>query len=536
MSSGILDAKLRKSDRMREDTRWAETLRHSSSDDGDSVASGDDHAATESPSTSKKRSKTKKRQKKVRSWAGAILTRGKVKRKDDMAGSKSSPSPVLTRTNSDLGSGLDVNFDDDNVVVIRTPTNPTSPDSHSPSDNADAPASLENSWKPRSFYEQGRQNDVLSPIIDLDAALGPFNTPDMGSSGTAKSGFSAATKRMYSGGRRGEFVGPEMRYHRRTESAPEMPPFDRSFLNNRLVNNSALENPDVFYEEEEDAFLAATSENDERGPLQGVAGAADQQSLESKESSDTLTRQPGENFANPQEQTGLGIQKQEPDDAPDSLATCSNQENQNPTDQQSASDQLRDARNPFSNQPKSPVELIKHEDWLRKVPVPPSPDISPRFLPTDRPATSPIDFTPNIPIPPLSLQGGTSVSNSPFPSPDFAGSSPDFPRSITTSSTTDRNFSSPSYNPSMEFPHASADDVPSLTSSASTTTNTLNRFSATFFQRSRLSTDRSASFSAAGNRRNSQANSSKRSSLASLSKLFRKNDHHEPTWMLIICT
>lgn len=515
MSAGILDAALRKGGGMGGDSRWPESSRNSSSDDGSSLTSVEDHGA------SKKSSKHKKRQKKVRSWAGAILTRGKGKRshaKHD-TGPKSAPLPVLTRTNSDLGSGLDVDFDDDTIVVIRTPTNPTAPVSFVDTDETDAQPSLESSWKPRSFYEQGTQNDALSPIIDLDAALGPFNTPDMRSGRAPETGFSAATKRMYSGGRRGEFIGPEMRYHRRAESAPEMPPFDRSFLNNRLANNSAMENPDVFYEEEEDAFLAATSESDERAPSQ-VAGDADKQSLESKESSDTLTREPGDSSTDPQ-QAGLGIQKHEQVGAPDSPVTSTAQEDPKPArlpPAPTAADPLRNARNPFSNPPRSPVEMVKQEDWLRKVPVPPSPDISPRFLPADhRPATSPMEFTPNIP--PLSLPGVSSASNSSFPSPDFPGSSPDFPRSITTSSTTDRNFSNPSYNPSMEFPHASADDVPSLTSSASTTTNTFNRFSATFFPRPRLSTDRSASFSAAVHRRTSQANAPKRSSLASLSKL-----------------
>ncbi|KAK1146530.1 hypothetical protein N8T08_002960 [Aspergillus melleus] len=512
MSAGILDAALRKNGGMGDGNRWSETPRSSSSDD-DSLISVEDQG------TSKKSSKAKKRQKKVRSWAGAILTRGKGKRihsKPD-TGPKSAPPPVLTRTNSDLGSGLDVDFDDDTVVVIRTPTNPTAPVSLVDTDEVDGQPSLESSWKPRSFYEQGTHNDALSPIIDLDAALGPFNTPDMRSGNVPETGFSAATKRMYSGGRRGEFVGPEMRYHRRAESAPEMPPFDRSFLNNRLANNSAMENPDVFYEEEEDAFLAATSESDEQASSRTVAGDADKQSLGSKESSDTLTHQAGDSSTDPQ-QAGLGIQKHEMAGAPDSPITSTDQEAPKPAEPPTAADQLRNARNPFSNQPRSPVELVKQEEWLRKVPVPPSPDISPRFLPADhRPATSPMEFTPNIP--PLSLQGVSSASNSSFPSPDFPGSSPDFPRSITTSSTTDRNFSNPSYNPSMEFPHASADDVPSLTSSASTTTNTLNRFSATFFQRPRLSTDRAASFSAAVHRRTSQANAPKRSSLASLSKL-----------------
>lgn len=528
ISSGIIDAALRRHHGVSDDSHWAGYSRHSSSDDGDSYASTEGpRGSFESSSSAKKKSKSKKRQKKVRSWAGAILTRGKGKRnqskKDETNKSPIAP-PVITRTNSDLGSALDVNFDDDeDIVIIRTPTNPTAPKSREQAADAEASPSLENSWKPRSFYEQTTENDALSPIIDLDAALGPFNTPDGRSRHVAESGFSAATKRMYSGGRRGEFVGPEMRYHRRAESAPEMPPFDRSFLNQvRFANTAALETPDVFYEEEEDAFLAATSDSpkhsDEKPAAQIIASrteSVDHQSKDSKDSSATLTKD-HTSQVDPQ-QSGLGIQK---DGSPEPNAISAAQDNSSPGGQQCSVSQLQNAKNPFSTRPKSPgpAEIIKQELWQRRLGVPPSPDVSPRFTPADnRPCTSPLELTPNIPS--FSLQGGSSLSNSSFPSPDFAGSSSDAPRSITTSSTTDRNFSSPSYNPSMDFPHASIEDVPSLTSSASTTTNPLNRFSATFFQRPRLSTDRSASFSAAVHRRSSQANSSKRSSLASLSKL-----------------
>ncbi|GES59258.1 cell wall proline rich protein [Aspergillus terreus] len=525
LSSGVLDAALRRHNMG--DHPWADP-RHSSSDDADSDASADEHGA--SGSGSKKRVKTKKRQKKVRSWAGSILTRGKGKRhqsKKEPSEAKSEEvrAPVLTRTNSDLGSGLDVEFDDDNIVVIRTPTNPNAPRSQQPTDD-DQPT-LENSWKPRSFYEQDtQQNDTLSPIIDLDAALGPFNTPDMGSRKVAESGFSAASRRMYSGGRRGEFVGPEMRYHRRAESAPALPPFDRSFLaSSRLSSNFAMEHPDVFYEEEEDAFLAATSESEKDcgGQVSTTAVSApteepDKESERSKESSQTLRCQRSvENNEMQNTQTGLGIG--EPPKSPTPSDVQPRTEESPQTDRQDVTKQLRNASNPFSNYPRGPLDTAKQQDWhqrIPKLPIPPSPDISPRFTPADqRPATSPLELTPNIPQ--FSLHGGSSISNSSFPSPDFTVSS-DAPRSVTTSST-DRNFSNPCYNQSMDFPHASVEDVPSLTSSASTMTNTLNRFSANFFQRPRLSTDRSASFSAAVHRRSSQPNSSKRSSLASLSKL-----------------
>ncbi|KAI9931901.1 hypothetical protein ASPWEDRAFT_171971 [Aspergillus wentii DTO 134E9] len=522
LSAGILDAALRKKSPTDEDYRLS-----SSSDDTSSDTSVDDD---DSPQSSKKQaSKAKKKQKKVRSWAGSILTRGKGKKHHSKKDKSQRPKPpMLTRTNSDFGSGLDVNFDDDNIVVLRTPTNPSYPESSHPTiDTTETPPSLENSWKPRSFYEQGtQQGDVLSPVIDLDAALGPFNTPDLRSDGpaTASTGFSAATKRMYSGGRRGEFVGPEMRYHRRAESAPEMPPFDRSALiGNRFSSNSVAENPDVFYEEEEDAFLAATNESpidgdgngDELPPSQALSSPTkepDDQSASSKDSSDTLTREPADDDVKPQN-AGLGIRRNAPPHL--NVDGVSSREDRRAAAQQNAVNQIHQANNPFSNQPKTPVEFIKQEEWHHKMPVPPSPDVSPRFLPADkRPVTSPLE-----PMPPFSLHNGSSLPNSSFPSPDFHGCSPDGPRSITTSSTTDRKFSNPSYNMSMDFPHASIEDVPSLTSSASTMTNTMNRFSATFFPR-RGSNDRSASFSAAVHRRSSHAHSQKRTSLASLSKLM----------------
>ncbi|RAH65083.1 putative cell wall proline rich protein [Aspergillus aculeatinus CBS 121060] len=508
--------------------------RSSSSSNTGSTSDTSDRDARESSDsfdTHKRISKAKKRQKKVRSWAGAILTRGKAKRhaKKDMSENiqPSVPAPVITRTNSDLGSGLDVDFDDDTIVVIRTPTNPATPDARRPTSHDSNVPSLEHSWKPRSFYEQTTQNDALSPVIDLDAALGPFNTPDMHSGRVAESGFSAATKRMYSGGRRGEFVGPEMRYHRRAESAPEMPPFDRSFLgNNRFVNTSTLENPDVLYEEEEDAFLAATSEspaeNIERPLSQVIISTsrddAESRSEESKSSSETLTAHPVVDEVRDQPHTGLGIQETETHIMSTADATSSIQEDLRPRTASNPIHQLQNAGNPFSNSLSGSVDVAEQEAWQHRMPVPTSPDVSPRFMAADtRPTTSPMELTYNIP--PLSLQGSTLVSNSSFPSPDFTGCSSDAPRSIKTPSTSDHNFSNPSYNTSMDLPQTSVEDVPSLTSSASTTTNTPHRFSGTFFGRPRLSSDRSASFSEAVRRRTSRANSYKRSSLASLSKL-----------------
>jgi hypothetical protein len=289
-----------------------------------------------------------------------------------------------------------------------------------------------------------------------------------------------------------------------------MPPFDRAFLGgHRFPTTSSLENPDVFYEEEEDAFLAATSESgkDNDEPPQDPATRTepkDNKSEDSVESSDTLTRQPTDMSVG-EDSTGLGIQKAAAanDATPTPGASPSSQELSKPVEQRFYTGQNQKLSTPFSLRPKTPIETFRSEEWQSRIRAPPSPEISPRFLPADhRPVTSPTELSA---IPPFSHQGGCSLPNSSFPSPDFTVSS-EPPRSITTSSTTD------------PFPHASVEDVPSLTSSASTMTNTFNRFSASFFPRPRMSTDRAASFSAAVHRRSSQP-SSKRSSLASLSKL-----------------
>lgn len=502
-----------------DDAHSTDTSRQSFSDDGSETASDDDD-----DDESKPRSKSKKKQKRVRSWAGSLLTRKSKHHKKEKARPPALTPPALSRTNSDVGSAMDVDFDND-VVVIRTPTHPEAPRSvpeRAAEDNsapapvpAPAPApSLETAWKPSTFYEQTAQdnNTLSSPVIDLDAALGPFNTPDMRPAKTSK--FLLATQNMYSGGRRGEFVGPEMRFHRRTESAPVMQPFDRNALIATRLGGAAPETPDVFYEEEEDAFLAANQspKNELAVPKRAAAAAVaesqtgtashadDEKSIKSaksNDSADTLTRAPKTESI--PSSRGLGIQS-----TVDRPSSGSQSEDAG----QDTIETLPLAKNPSPVHPRSPVEVLKSEECAPKPRAPPSPDVSPRYLAVDkRPATSPNELLPSIQ--PFSLSGsaGVSPSDSSFPSPDV----PRF---------SDRNFSSYSYQhlPS-EYQYASVEDVPSLTSSASTMTNTLGRFSASFFPRARLSTDRAASFSAAVHRRSSQTTSSKRSSLASLSKL-----------------
>lgn len=116
------------------------------------------------------------------------------------------------------------------------------------------------SWKPR--HVRALDEETMSPMIDLDAALGPFNTPsaydpewDALQKGTT------TKRRMHSAAGMGGFIGPGMHYHRRAESAPEMVPFDNlRFGIHRLGSSSTM--ADVFEEDEEDDDWEDTKASD----------------------------------------------------------------------------------------------------------------------------------------------------------------------------------------------------------------------------------------------------------------------------------
>lgn len=90
----------------------------------------------------------------------------------------------------------------------------------------------------------------MSPIIDLDAALGPFNTPtgrDLEWEASQR-GSSLRKRRMHSAAGIGGFATP---YHRRAESAPQMAAFENSRMSIHHLGSSSTM-ADVFEEDEED--------------------------------------------------------------------------------------------------------------------------------------------------------------------------------------------------------------------------------------------------------------------------------------------
>lgn len=187
-----------------------------------------------SRSESKKGSIRKKKQKRVRSWAGSILTRKSKPRKSKSVRRRSATPPVYQeQVIEDFGDYL--------TEVPEAPI---------------APLVLVTEPEPDpSTAEPGRtpEDDIPYPMIDLDAALGPFNTPSSRDPqwDEAQKTDTQPKRQLHSAvGLRG-FSGPGMHYHRRAESAPEMPPFEAvRFGIHRFGSSSTM--ADVFEEDEEE--------------------------------------------------------------------------------------------------------------------------------------------------------------------------------------------------------------------------------------------------------------------------------------------
>lgn len=216
---------------------------------------GDDEA--ESQSDSKKSTNTKKKQKKVKTWAGSILTRktkSRSRKKSTRPRSLTSPLPQ---------EDGDDDMEEDGTEIVEPPAAPTVMVTESPCPPAPA------SPKP--------EEDASYPMIDLDAALGPFNTPstrDPAWEEAQRAGAPPKRQLHSAAGMRG-FQGPGMHYHRRAESAPEMPPFEAGrFGIPRFGSSSTM--ADVFEEDEEDeAESGPKSPSEESTPEASGASVVD---------------------------------------------------------------------------------------------------------------------------------------------------------------------------------------------------------------------------------------------------------------------
>ena len=444
--------------------------------------------------------KVAKRQRKVRTWAGSILSRKARHRvpKEKLV-TRRSPTPPLQSLVPDEEFCLeDINFDEDTSCVIVTPTDQASEPSRAITDIA--------SWKPREASPNSDSDGSIA-ILDLDAALGPFGTLDAGADpdDSAARGLSLARRRMHSSGTTGGFYGSGMHYHRRTESLPEMAAINyHPFGFPRLGSNLTM--ADVFEEEEEEDRHIQKEEAASSEPPQNASG---------KEPSEIglVLEISSSDYTSP------ALERPGPDSKAKSLGS-----NDFPIQS------IRGGQESAAGFPGSdivpnrlaPVKIVNtDEEPCGEMVVGPS-DKSPITpassdgLFTHRPASAPIDFAMRKPA----FLYTTPDPSSCVSSPEFNRTSFDIPRMHTAnSSITDRATldSSRMGENGLSLRGSSVDDVPSLTSSASTVISAYpSRFSTSLGTRPEGVRSSSLSGPSSNNRSGSP---NKRSSLASLSRL-----------------
>ena len=427
----------------------------------------------------------KSRQTKGKSWAGMLRKPSGVIASGDESGPPVASSETHNTPDDQEPTDLedfsldDVNFDEDTTLVIRSPQYDVP---------RSAPVNTNSTWHSDSTAEP-----ESGSVLDLDAAWDLAGN-EIQTRMSAGGGFRMGQRRLHSSGTTGGFIGPGMHYHRRAESAPVMTPVDYHLGFPRFGSNPQM--ADVFEEEEED--------ENHKPQSQKQSPESDPTEHESKA-------------------LGLGVQVVDVD-------TSTSPSPRLPKERHPSSDALVVAQTDDSASspaigeipkigPDLDVDIVDTMDEPRFSVVTKSSDGS-TITPTlsndplrSRPVPASLDFAP----PGTEQFSGYSSLN---PSPSPAKTSFDVPRLGTAhSSTTERSgwSSSRTGDNNMEVGY-STEDVPSLTSSASTMIS--HPVPITPIVGSRPDAERSHSLSEAVlERPPTSTSTSKRRSLASLSML-----------------
>lgn len=385
-------------------------------------------------------SKSSRTPRKVKSWAHSLISRksksnGNLKAKQTRELEPTPPtsghsnhativSPTATvfhfQQPVPVETAFEPNFDIDETVTIVT----------------DAPATAAPQWKHRDSSE----SDSMCPVIDLDAALGPYNTPALGANNrTNVRGPPRVRRSMHS---LNGFSSSQN--HRRSESAPELVPFE---LRNAKVAPAAGM-PDVFEEEdeEEQAIDMASSP-----ALDG-------------ETDDDLADEPAveECAAMVGAPLGIIVDSQEGDFTPDRLSRSSTLRLSMPM--------ALPLRNTSPAQ-SSPIEVVEDFEEPRASSLTRDSDstITPPLIAQDDKNAQPI-ISLSLPQPQHTVMTPDTLSGSSFSSNGYNNSqvSLSSPRlnTATSSSTDPKSFPFGEPGPVR----MSVDDVPSLSSSRSTMT------------------------------------------------------------------
>ncbi|KIW62802.1 hypothetical protein PV04_10933 [Phialophora macrospora] len=404
------------------------------------------------PQTSSGVSTSKKR--KYHTWTSGIFSRKSEKRSSKVKRETMPAPPPLTRTPSDR---LNEIFDADDTIVIREPS-PVS---------TRVRASLQNLPPLHNWASSPPEEQITSPVIDLDAALGPFGSEQkLSHDGAVKQPPRLA--KLHSSERRGT-VDAFGAVHRRTESAPVMPAVNRNTFGLHHIGSNASLSDDVFDEEEEDNFLAGES--------------AAQQPSTNRTSPEGPTATPPLAMHEMEATDGLGLSLC--DNAGDGVIIVDSEDDITRVDPNRSSNSTIEA------------PVFHH------------------FEPQKRPMSSPMTFA--YPAPQshyTSSTDGRTTSASMMSSPDADHLSFD------TMSPPSRLLGEPS--PDMVL-RASNDDLPSLSDSVSS--GVLPRFSSSAGTRSSGEQRSASMFVPSTSRRSDSTQAWKRSSLASLNRLIPGSSH-----------
>lgn len=415
---------------------------------------------------------------KVKSWAHSIMSR-KGKHGTKSKKRAPSPPPIGNADPDDTSESedweIEPNFDDDNTVTIVA--GPAS----SSSDKIDSDFA---SWQPRLTRVD---SDTISPIIDLDAALGPFNTPQ---SSNQRGGFGAHRRALHSAGRSAQF-------HRRTESAPVLPPFE--------MRASGMDSmPDVCEEDEPEDDVASDAPVSPRETRPAAVYLKDQSEAQAADApSGHPTSVMTWNFSD-----GLGIK---PHSKPQP-------ESNTPVSPMQVPLSVPENSIPRCSLEVSPIEVVQDFEEPRTSSLTHSSDstVTPQLEPTESKERHSV-IRVALPLPQQTLMTPDTITST-FSSPGFQsseGDSLDTPRLGTSASSMTDYHALASPHLGEPGPRLST-DVPSLSSSRSTMTSALHNVFA--LPGSRRPSERSTSF--CSNAGEMDQRRRKRSSIVSFSRFM----------------
>lgn len=345
---------------------------------------------------------------------------------------------------------------------------------------------------------QSRESDDTSPMLDLDAALGPFKTPPLG--------LQRQRRELHSSRLTKDFTGPGAHYHRRIESAPEstLPTPDFGRMGTPCTASSL---PDVF-EGDEDRAIDDSRQAQGRG--RKLTSDEDGVGVHVVDTDTAITRWsiPSWNGDN-----GLRIQRGEWElERPSTSYGNARSRLSTPTLERRASSIMEETI-PEETSPVEVVEIVEAHEEPRSSSLTKSSDSSETPTLLAAPAAG---FLPETA---QSLMTPDTYQTSTFSTPDVGRRQGSFDTSrlgTSASSIADNRTMSSSHTGDQSHDvRISVDDVPSLTSSRSTMMSTMhaNGSKRDFSDRSSSVASATMNPTVAAERRR------KRASIASLSQL-----------------